>query len=231
MIILGLDALDVGMAEKFRCKELMQSEYGRTNLSDFKLERTVVLWSSFLTEKNMENKIPVKGQWKFKLKEKETFFRFFKSFKTIDVPAFSLKQENHRKERKLLAGYFKDENSIEEFDEVVWKNHEENKKDFFDAFGKFDLVMGYFDLADAIGHLSFGDLDKMKIVYDELESIAKQIRKRDDFILIVSDHGMKAVGRFGDHSRTGFYSSNKKLNLQKPKITDFYKIIEETKNA
>jgi len=219
------------MAEKFRCKELMQSEYGRTNLSDFKLERTVVLWSSFLTEKNMENKIPVKGQWKFKLKEKETFFRFFKSFKTIDVPAFSLKQENHRKERKLLAGYFKDENSIEEFDEVVWKNHEENKKDFFDAFGKFDLVMGYFDLADAIGHLSFGDLDKMKIVYDELESIAKQIRKRDDFILIVSDHGMKAVGRFGDHSRTGFYSSNKKLNLQKPKITDFYKIIEETKNA
>jgi len=242
MIILALDALDKIMVERFNCKNLMQLEYGKTNIGGFALERTVVLWASFLTGKNMESKIPIKGQWEFKLSKSETFFDFFDRVETIDVPAFSLKFNNHKKEHKLLAGYFKDENEIEEFDKVVWKNHEENKKDFFSILHRINpvneknvskIVMGYFDLADAIGHLSFGNEKKMKKVYDELEQMAGRVKelanKTKEFVLIISDHGMKAVGRFGDHTKNGFYSSNKRLNLDKPEITDFYKIIKRVK--
>ena len=224
MIILALDALDLNLVQKFECKNLMQEEYGQTDISNFNLARTVVLWASFLTGKNLEAKIPIKTQWEFKLNPEETFLKLFNPYKAIDVPAFSLKP-SHAEERKLLKKYFDDKSAIEEYDAVVWKNHEENKKEFFDSIGKFDLVIGYFNLADAIGHLSFGIHQKMQNVYHELEEIAKKVKDRDDFILIISDHGMKAVGRYGDHTKNGFYSANQKLALNLPKITDFYNIM------
>ena len=226
MIILALDALDKNLVEKFDCKNLMQIEYGTTDISRFSLARTVVLWASFLTGKIMENKIPVKGQWDFQLKKEETFFKFFKSFKAIDVPAFSLKQKNHESERNLLKKFFKDESVLKDYNFLIWKHHEENKRDFFDSLNKFEVVMSYFDLADAIGHLNFGNIKEMKRVYQELESIVKQIKNIKDFILIISDHGMEAVGRFGDHTKNGFYSVNKKLNFENPQITDFFGIIK-----
>jgi len=86
--------------------------------------------------------------------------------------------------------------------------------------------MGYFDLADAIGHLSFGIPAKMQKVYSELESLAEDVKSSsDDFAMVISDHGMKPVGRYGDHSRNGFYSSNRRLGVSMPKITDFYDIM------
>lgn len=228
MIILALDALDLDLIQKFECKNLMQIECGQTDISNFNLERTVVLWASFLTGRNMESKIPIRSQWEFKLDPKETFLIFFNRYRAIDVPAFSFKQ-SHAEERKFLKKYFNDKGSIGEYDAVVWKNHEENKKEFFNSLGKFDLVMGYFNLADAIGHLSFGVSRKMTDVYCELEELAKEVKGSDDFILVISDHGMKAVGRFGDHTKNGFYSANRKLALNLPKITDFYNLMRHDK--
>ena len=225
MIILALDALDLKQIQKFNCKNLKQKEYGQTTISDFNQERTVVLWASFLTGKNMEAKIPIKTQWEFKVPSEQTFLKFFETHKTIDVPAFSYKQQPHAEERKLLKGYFDDKTTVEEYDTVVWRNHEENKKAFFSAVGKFDLIMGYFDLADAIGHLSFGITKKMEEVYRELDRLAEKIKDASDFILVISDHGMRAVGKYGDHNRNGFYSSNHKLRLNTPRITSFYDLI------
>ena len=226
MIILALDALDSHCVQKFDCKNLMQKEYGQTSLKGFSQERTVVLWASFLTGRNMEKAIPIKTQWEFKLKPKDTFLSFFKNYLALDMPAFSLKQENHRRERDLLKRYFDDEASIEEYDDVVWKNHEENKRENFSYLGKFELLIGYFNLADAIGHLSFGVPQKMEVVYRELDSLAKDVKSSvDDRILIVSDHGMKAIGRYGDHTKNGFYSLNWRLGLNMPRITQFYSVI------
>ena len=230
MIILALDALDLNLVQKFECRNLMQKECGQTDISGFNLERTIVLWASFLTGKNMEAKIPIETQLKFKLDPEETFLKFFNSYKAIDVPAFSFKQQSHAEERKLLKKYFEDKGAIGEYDAVVWKNHEENKKEFFNSIDKFDLVMGYFNLADAIGHLSFGIPQKMRDVYYELEEVAKEVKHSDHFILVISDHGMKAVGRYGDHTKNGFYSANRKLALNLPKITDFYNILRHAKN-
>jgi hypothetical protein len=226
MIILGLDALDLSMVKKYNCKNLMQTECGQTDISEFKLARTVVLWASFLTGKNQEARIPVKTQWEFKLGVEETFFQHFQNYKALDVPAFSLKEKNHAEERRLLKAYFDEKATVEEYDAVVWKDHEENKKDFFSCLGKHDLFMAYFDLADAIGHLSFGIEEKMKEAYNDLENLAREVTASNDEVLVVSDHGMKAVGRYGDHSRNGFYSFNRKLGLKLPKITDFYNIVK-----
>jgi hypothetical protein len=226
MIILALDALDLHQVKKFNCKNLMQMEYGQTDLSNFKQERTVVLWASFLTGKNMEKEIPIKTQWEFQLSPEQTFLRFFKTHKTVDMPALSYKQQNHAEERKLLKGYFEDKATVEEYETVIWRNHEENKKEFFSNLEKFDLVVGYFNLADSIGHLSFGITEKMAEVYRELDQIANEVRDSSNPILIISDHGMKAVGRYGDHTRNGFYSFNRKLRLSFPKITSFYNLIK-----
>jgi len=225
MIILALDALDLKQVQKFNCKNLKQKEYGQTSISDFNQERTVVLWASFLTGKNMEAEIPLKTQWEFKVPSEQTFLRFFKNYKTIDVPAFSYKQQAHAEERKLLKGYFDNKATVEEYDAVVWKNHEENKKEFFRVVGKFELVMGYFNLVDSIGHLSFGITEKMAEGYHELDKLAEEVKEADNLVLVISDHGMKAVGRYGDHSRNGFYSFNHKLELNIPKITSFYNLI------
>ena len=226
MIVLALDALDLNMVKKYNCKNLMQVECGQTDLSEFQLERTVVLWASFLTSRNMESEIPLKTQWEFRLKPEETFLRLFKTHKAIDVPALSLKDKNHAEERRLLKAYFDEKASVEEYDAVIWKNHEENKKDFFDSMGRSDMLMGYFDLADAVGHLSFGIPEKMERVYRELEGIAREVNLfSDEFTVVISDHGMKPVGRYGDHSRNGFYSVSRELGLNLPRITDFYNII------
>lgn len=227
MIILALDALDIQQVQKFNCKNLMQKEYGKTSISDFKQERTVVLWASFLTGKNMEAEIPLKTQWDFNVPFEQTFLKFFKTYKTVDVPAFSYKQQNHAEQRQLLREYFEDKTTVGEYDKVIWRNHEENKKEFFGAVGKFDLVIGYFDLADAIGHLSFGITEKMAEVYHELDKLAETVRDPDIFVLVISDHGMKAIGRYGDHNRNGFYSLNHELGLNLPKITSFYDLIME----
>ena len=227
MIILALDALDFNMVKKFNCKNLMQLECGKTDISEFELARTVVLWASFLTGKNMESHIDVKKQWKFKLPLDVTFFRFFQTYKAIDVPAFSLKGKNHAEERRLLKAYFDEESTVAEYDDLVWKNHKENKKEFFSSLGEFDIYMGYFDLADAIGHLSFGIPEKMDMIYQELEKMVQEIRSSSNsMILIISDHGMEPVGRYGDHNRNGFYSTNLRLDLKMPLITNFYSIIK-----
>jgi len=225
MIILALDALDLQCIQKFNCKNLMQKEHGQTTLKGFNQERTIVLWASFLTGKNMEKEIPIKNQWEFKLQPEQTFLKFFNNYKVIDLPAFSYKQKNHEEERKLLKGYFEDKTTVEEYENLIWKIHQENKKDFFQELGKPQLLIGYFNLADTIGHLSFGLADKMATVYEELDKIAEEVKNLEEFTLIISDHGMKAVGRYGDHSRNGFYSSNHTLGLDFPEITSFYKII------
>ncbi|MFH1191364.1 MAG: hypothetical protein V1670_04125 [Candidatus Omnitrophota bacterium] len=92
-----------------------------------------------------------------------------------------------------------------------------------------DLQMGYFALADVIGHLSFGVVSKMKIVYQELDELTAAVAgKSNGRLLILSDHGMEPVGRFGDHSRNGFWASSMVLEKEGPEITRLCSIFLDT---
>ncbi len=227
MIILALDGLEYKYVKEFKCKNLMQKYCGKTDISEFSEPRTVVIWSSFLAGKNLEKEIlKTKNFWEFKLNPKETFFSKFKKWKAIDVPGLTYKSEKHKKERELLKKFFNGEITIREYDKAAFKHHKENKAEFFNAIKEnYQVTMGYFALADTIGHLSFGVKPKMKIVYKELDKIAEKIGENNK-LLIISDHGMKAVGRYGDHSNYGFWSTNFFADLDRPKITQFRKIIE-----
>ena len=229
IVILGLDGLEYEYVEEFKCKHLIQKCYGKTDISEFSEPRTVVLWSSFLTGRNTE-KQALKDLWNFSVKPEETFFSNFKSWHAIDVPGFSYIKERHEKEREMLKAFFDGKAGVEEYDEIAFENHAFIKQKFFEALEKeYEILMGYFALADVIGHLSFGIKLKMKLIYQELDEIAKIARKKADKLLIISDHGMRAIGRFGDHSDYGFWSFSEKIKLENPKITEFRKLIESLK--
>lgn len=67
----------------------------------------------------------------------------------------------------------------------------------------------------------------MKLIYEELDEIAKETKKFCKNLLIISDHGMKAVGRFGDHSNYGFWSFSEEIGNKRLKLTKFRGIIEK----
>ena len=229
MIILGFDGLEYEYVKKFNLKGLKQLTFGKTNLSEFSQMRTIVLWSSFITGRNMEKEIPLKDQWKFRVKVQETFFKNFKRWKAIDVPGFTYKFKIHEKERRALKLFFKKEITVEEYDKIAFENYKKIKEEYLRSLrGNYDLIMGYFAIADVVGHLSFGITSKMKLIYKELEDIVETTKQKrgNETILIISDHGMKAIGRFGDHSNYGFWSLNRKVKLRRPRITEFRGLIE-----
>ncbi len=230
LAILAYDGLEYNYVEEFDCKQIMQACYGKTDLSEFSEPRTMVIWASFLAGRNLEEEVlKVKDMWSFKLNVNSTFLSNFKNWYAIDMPALNQKIEARKLENEMLKKYFDNKITIEEYDALIFKHYKENKETLIrilEEKEEYDLVLAYFNLADMIGHLSFGVKVKMKIVYKELNDLAKEVRKYCDSMLIISDHGMKAIGRYGDHSNYGFWSFSSEINLQTPKVTEFRKFIE-----
>lgn len=231
MIILAIDALEYNLVKEFNCTNLMQVYYGKTDISEFSEPRTMVLWSSFMTGKNMEKGILAKGDkemWNTKIELKDTFFNRFKNPKIIDLPGFNYIMEQHKQERLLLKNYF-DAKTDEEKDKIrktynnlAFEHHRKIKQELRAALNNtHDFLLCYFSVADVIGHLNFGDRTMMKMIYKDLDEIAANI---NETFLVLSDHGMERLGMFGDHSSYGFWSTDFK-DFGIPKITDFAEII------
>ncbi len=232
MIIYAIDALEYTLVEEFNCANLKQKFCGKTDIREFSEPRTMVLWSSFMTGKNMEKEILAKGDkemWNTRIELKDTFFNRFRNPKIIDLPGFNYAREQHEQERVLLKNYF-DAKSDEEknkirtvYNNLAFEHHRRIKQEFGEALnGNHDFVLGYFSIADVIGHLNFGNRTMMKMIYKDLDEIAGTI---EDSFIVLSDHGMEKIGIFGDHSNYGFWSTDFE-DLGNPRITDFAGIIE-----
>jgi len=240
IIILAIDALEYELVEKFNCQNLKQKFYGKTDISEFTQPRTIVLWSSFMTGKNKEKEILLKGKkemWNTKFDIKDTFFSEFKNPAIFDLPGFNYNKEVHDKSRTLLKKFFevkteKEKEKIrKEYNKDAFDHHKKIKERFLKAIDKnHDLILGYFSVVDVIGHLNFGNNMLMRMLYKEMDDIAKKCAEKNCPLLILSDHGMKAIGKFGDHSDYGFWSLNLNKNLKTPKITDFYRIIKSLRS-
>lgn len=232
MIIFAIDALEYKLVEEFNCTHLKQKFYGKTNIREFSEPRTMVLWSSFMAGKNMEKEILARGDkemWNTRIELKDTFFRRFKDPKIIDLPGFNYAKEQHEQERLLLKNYFDAKSEDEKnkirvaYNNLAFEHHRRVKKEFSEALNsKHDFVLGYFSIADVIGHLNFGNRTMMKMIYKDLDEIAGMIK---DSFIVLSDHGMEKIGIFGDHSNYGFWSTGFE-ELGNPKITDFARIIK-----
>jgi len=237
-IVFAIDALEYEKVVEFNCKNLMQNYYGKTNISEFSDARTMVLWSSFMSGKNKESEVLTDGKmenWNLKWDLSETFFQQFKSPVVLDLPGFSYNLDAHEQSRKLLKEYFTTEDEakkpdiLKEYNNDAFEHNKNVKAEFYKALDEeHDFILGYFSVIDVIGHLNFGKKVIMKILYKDMDDIYLDIKKKypDSKILVLSDHGMKGVGMFGDHSSYGFWSTNWK-DLGTPKITDMAKYISE----
>lgn len=228
--VVAIDALEYNLVESFNMVHLKQTYYGKTNISEFSEPRTIVLWSSFMTGKNMEAEVLAKGDkemWNIRIDLNDTFFSKFKNPCVIDLPGYNYDLEQHKKERALLQAYF-DSNDEEKdkirknYNELTFEHHRRVKDEFLGSLNEgYDFLLGYFSIADVIGHLNFGNRMMMKMIYRELDEIVSQLKGK---VMVLSDHGMKAIGNYGDHSEYGFWSTNFR-DIGTPKITDFADII------
>jgi len=229
LTIVAIDALEHKLVEEFDCKNLKQDHYGKTNITEFSQPRTIVLWSSFMTGKNREAEILAMGDkemWNVKHEIGNTFFSKFETPHIIDLPGYNYDLGAHERSRKLLKSFFDTKDSDEkesirkQYNKDAFDHHRVVKEEFYrELDAGHDLLLGYFSLADVVGHLNFGNTTMMKMIYREMDEIAGKVRGKK---LVLSDHGMYAIGVFGDHSEYGFWSTNWK-DLGKPKLTDIGK--------
>ncbi len=234
IVVLAIDALEYKKVLEYNCENLKQHYFGKTDISEFSQPRTMVLWSSFMTGENKEKEVLGEGNkemWSKKWNLDETFFKNFKNPVVLDLPGYSYELDVHEKSRKLLKEFFETEDkdkklqTKQEYNKDAFDHHKKIKEQFFKALEEdHDFVLGYFSVADVIGHLNFGDNLVMKMIYKDLDEIAGQVKEKADKIIVLSDHGMEAVGVFGDHSTYGFWSTNFK-DLGNPKITDFFDVL------
>jgi hypothetical protein len=230
--VIAIDALEYALVEDFDFPRLKQTHYGKTDITEFSEPRTMVLWSSFMTGQNKEAEILAKGDkemWNVRIPHEDTFFSKFKNPHVIDLPGYNYDLEQHNQERTFLKAFFDTEgdekNDIrKKYNAHAFEHHRGVKERFSKAIGEgHDFLLGYFSIADVIGHLNFGNRTMMKMIYRDLDEIASTVRGD---LIILSDHGMKAIGQFGDHSEYGFWSTNIQ-DFKTPKITDFARILTE----
>lgn len=231
-VILAIDALEFDLVEKYKCIHLMQQHYGKTDISEFSEPRTMVLWSSFITGKNQEEYVLSFGDkemWSVRFEIEGTFFARFHNSCVIDLPGINYDLSQHEQERTLLKRYFESDKPAEkeairkEYTNCAFTHHKSIRRTFEHAIEEeHDIVLGYFSIADVVGHLNFGNQVLIRMIYQELDEIASKIQCNK---LILSDHGMTAIGPFGDHSTYGFWSSGTE-DLGIPKITDLHTCID-----
>jgi hypothetical protein len=231
--VVAIDALEHVMVEEFDLPHLKQSHYGRTDITEFGQPRTMVLWSSFMTGENKEKDVLANGDkemWDKKWPIEETFFSRFERPIVLDLPGFSYDKTVHDRSRELLKAYFDEEEEErkgeirKEYNTDAFEHHKIIRERFIASMEEEpDFLLGYFSLADVVGHLNFGNRTMMKMIYQEFDEIVSLVEGK---VIVLSDHGMKPIGYFGDHSEHGFWSTNFR-DLGSPRIVDFAQIIPE----
>ncbi len=233
-VVIGIDALEHAYVEAYDNRNLKQVSYGKTDISEFSEPRTMVLWSSFMTGVNKEQEVLAEGDkemWNIRWPVEDTLFSSFENPVVIDLPGYNYDKQVHDRSRELLKKYFESEDPAEkeevkkQYNQDAFDHHRKVKTEFMEALGgDHDFVLGYFSVADVVGHLNFGNNVMMNLIYKDLDDMAGKVDA--DKKLVLSDHGMKAIGEFGDHSEYGFWSLNYDAGLKNPRITEFRELIE-----
>ena len=116
--------------------------------------------------------------------------------------------------------------SLERYYRFVWSNHLTSCREFFEALKRnLDFYFFYTTLVDNIGHWFYGSKQERFKLAHEVNRIVARIH--DEYpnatVYVISDHGMKQVNGYGDHSEKGFFSSNTGELIRKP--MDLYHLI------
>jgi predicted AlkP superfamily phosphohydrolase/phosphomutase len=155
-----------------------------------------------------------------------TIFDYADKSISVSIPAYNEWSECV-KSRKMIVDAIGNPYKEKSLAEKAWTDFQQKKKRVMKLLNDdWDLFMVHFYVADIIQHLWWYKKDLMANLYQKMDETAKQIEMKlppEVFTLILSDHGFMN----GYHSPYAFYSSNKPINLKRPKITDFAHIIRE----
>jgi len=112
-----------------------------------------------------------------------------------------------------------------EYEATVRRIFKREVEALFEALEKeWRLLMIHLHITDLLGHIYWGT-EKLSLLYEEMNLLTERVEARlrpDDLLLVISDHGMSRLG----HTKYGFYSLNRRLELENPDITDFFRIIK-----
>ena len=287
VLILGIDAIEYDLVEKWDLQHLKQKEYGKTILPIYPGEEpnTRIIWPCFITGKmpaqmgyvtgrvfkqplqsiinmflprikflsNPQRTNPENYKKRKESKEAVITTKIYSFLNKIDIT-----RKPEKKDIKASTLFDNDKCSIHThipiFDEYIpayagkviqaiendtyraifeIKCKEEiniRSKEIFTNLKEqtdWKIYMQYFWCLDGIQHIYFHKERKIAEYYIMFDELIKKINKQitnDTLLLIVSDHGQKK----GIHTPYGFYSINKPLQLQNPKLIDFKWIIEQT---
>lgn len=171
------------------------------------------------------------GRYPTKQDIKASTFFDDKNIKTVrfHIPVYdeSHTLEDHCNPRNNVIAALGDTSLRKEFDTRLLQEFKDRSKELLNVIDDdWDLCMQYFYVLDGIQHVFFKN--KLKIMsyymrFNEFVGKLKEILPEDMIILIVSDHGQEN----GLHTNYGFYSCNKKLDLDNPNISDFKDVIEK----
>lgn len=151
-----------------------------------------------------------------------TIFDYVDRHIAISVPSYNEDSVNALLQKKELEALHSGSRKLmKETEELAWKVFRAKRKKTLNLLrGDWDIFMVHFYFLDPLQHLFWYDSERISRAYEEADTTVKLIQgkmPKDCLMLIVSDHGQKK----GRHTPYGFYSSNEKLELNNPKITDF----------
>jgi predicted AlkP superfamily phosphohydrolase/phosphomutase len=134
--------------------------------------------------------------------------------------------EEHGDTRNNVIAALADKSKRKEFDQKLSQEFKDKSKQVFEILedDAWDLSMHYFYVLDGVQHVFFKNKLKIMDYYLKFNNFVGKLKEQlpeDTILLIISDHGQEN----GLHTNYGFYSSNVKLGLDNPKITDFKEII------
>ncbi len=155
-----------------------------------------------------------------------TIFDFADKSVAVSIPAYNEWSECV-KSRKMIVDAIGNPYKEKILAEKAWMDFQQKKKRVITLLDHdWDLFMVHFYIADIIQHLWWYKTNRITDLYQKLDETTKQIKMKlppEVFTLVISDHGFMN----GHHSSYAFYSSNESLNLKRPRITDFARIIRE----
>lgn len=225
--IIGLDGLEYTLVRDFDLSNIQQAEFGRTSLDLIKQRTnypdTISCWSTFLS-----------GKLAYICKSREeTIFSLVDSFVELGVPGYMRELDpEHRRLAGVLVKTLEGKMAEDEYEKLVKAHTESILEETLKVISDNpDLLMTYFPIADLLGHLYFQNPKKMKETYEYIDDTVTRIVKKvpEAMILMISDHGMKPWFELkrGEHTWYGFYSLNRRLNLDTLGIEDFYEIVKD----
>lgn len=144
----------------------------------------------------------------------------------IDVPSYNENPETRARYSIAM------DHGVKAYENELWKVHKERVGRIMDRLdNEWDLFMAWLDLVDQIGHIYFGNNQKMLKAYTRLDTLARTIGQNlpdDTLLLIVSDHGMQlSTDGYPEHSNHAFYSFNMDVGWCPQSILDYANFIRK----